>query len=94
MHRTPKRPLNPEAPKFASEACRAARVTRGCTNWRVARSDYDQRLKVLKAVQNRLTNDHSVGIRAFSGDELIGHDLTHGGSEAFRNLGVAANVSI
>jgi hypothetical protein len=28
------------------------------------------------------------------GDELIGKDLTHGGSEAFRNLGVAANVSL
>jgi len=34
------------------------------------------------------------GIRALMGDELTGKDLTRGGSEAFRNLGIAANVSI
>jgi len=28
------------------------------------------------------------------GDELVGKDLTKGGSEAFRNLAIAANVSI
>jgi hypothetical protein len=45
-------------------------VTPGaCTNRKMARSDYDQRLKVLKAVQNRLTNDHSV---ASSGLVLAG----------------------
>ncbi len=34
------------------------------------------------------------GIRALSGDELMGKDLTRGGSEAFRALGIAANVSL
>jgi len=34
------------------------------------------------------------GIRALSGNDLIGKDLTRGGSEAFRNLAIAANVSL
>ena len=34
------------------------------------------------------------GISALSGNDLIGKDLTRGGSEAFRNLAIAANVSV
>ena len=34
------------------------------------------------------------GIRALIGDELTGNDLTQGGSEAFRNLAIAVNVSV
>ena len=34
------------------------------------------------------------GIRALLGEELSSRDLTRGGSEAFRNLGIAANVAI
>ena len=43
---------------------------------------------------NMIIGARSGGIRALDGEELIGKDLTHGGSEAFRNLGVAANVSL
>jgi Pectate lyase superfamily protein len=34
------------------------------------------------------------GIRAVSGEKLTGSDLTRGGSEAFRSLAIAANVSV
>jgi hypothetical protein len=34
------------------------------------------------------------GIRALNGDEIVGKDLTRGGSESFRNLAIAANVSV
>jgi polygalacturonase len=43
---------------------------------------------------NMIAGAKKGGIRALNGDELIGHDLTHGGSEAFRNLSIAANVPI
>jgi hypothetical protein len=45
-------------PFFETDALRLPEDA--CTNWKVARSDYNQRPKVLKAMQNRLTNDHSV----------------------------------
>ncbi len=34
------------------------------------------------------------GIRALDGDKLAGKDLTRGGSEAFPNIAIAANVSL
>ncbi|MGO9486429.1 MAG: glycosyl hydrolase family 28-related protein [Rhodomicrobium sp.] len=43
---------------------------------------------------NMIIGAKNGGIRAFMGEELIGKDLTHGGSEAFRNLAVLANVSL
>ncbi len=43
---------------------------------------------------NMITGAKNGGIRALSGDELIGKDLTRGGSEAFRNFAIAANVSL
>lgn len=43
---------------------------------------------------NMIIGARNGGIRAFMGEELVGKDLTHGGSEAFRNLGVAANVTL
>jgi hypothetical protein len=43
---------------------------------------------------NMITGAKKGGIRALNGDVLTGKDLTQGGSEAFRNLGIAANVSI
>ncbi len=43
---------------------------------------------------NMIVGAKKGGIRALMGDELTGHDLTQGGSEAFRNIGVAANVSL
>ena len=43
---------------------------------------------------NMITGAKNGGIRALSGDELIGKDLTRGGSEAFRAMGIAANVSL
>jgi hypothetical protein len=43
---------------------------------------------------NMISGVKSGGIRALSGNELIGKDLTRGGSEAFRNLAIAANVSV
>jgi hypothetical protein len=45
-------------------------------------------------MMNMIAGTKSGGIRAVSGEELIGRDLTKGGSEAFRNIGIAANVSI
>jgi hypothetical protein len=43
---------------------------------------------------NMISGAKKGGIRALMGDEFTGHDLTQGGSEAFRNIGVAANVSL
>ena len=43
---------------------------------------------------NMITGAKNGGIRALSGNDLIGKDLTRGGSEAFRALGIAANVSL
>ncbi len=43
---------------------------------------------------NMISGAKNGGIRGMNGDELIGKDLTKGGSEAFRNLGIAANVSV
>ncbi len=43
---------------------------------------------------NMISGAAKGGIRALMGDELIGKDLTRGGSEAFRNLAIAANVSV
>ncbi len=43
---------------------------------------------------NMIVGAKSGGIRALNGEELTGKDLTHGGSEAFRNLAIAANVSL
>jgi Pectate lyase superfamily protein len=43
---------------------------------------------------NMIAGAKEGGIRALSGEKLIGRDLTQGGSEAFRNLAIAANVSI
>jgi len=43
---------------------------------------------------NMISGAKEGGIRALSGDTLIGKDLTRGGSEAFRNLAIAANVSM
>ncbi len=43
---------------------------------------------------NMISGAGKGGIRALMGDELIGKDLTRAGSEAFRNLAIAANVSV
>jgi hypothetical protein len=43
---------------------------------------------------NMIAGAKNGGIRALNGDELTGKDLTRGGSEAFRNLVIAANVSV
>lgn len=43
---------------------------------------------------NMIAGAKNGGIRAMNGNELIGKDLTRGGSEAFRNLAIAANVSL
>jgi len=43
---------------------------------------------------NMITGAKNGGIRALSGNDLIGKDLTRGGSEAFRNLAIAANVAL
>ncbi len=43
---------------------------------------------------NMITGAKNGGIRALNGNELIGKDLTRGGSEAFRNFAIAANVSL
>jgi hypothetical protein len=43
---------------------------------------------------NMITGAKDGGIRALNGEKLTGNDLTRGGSEAFRNLAIAANVSI
>lgn len=43
---------------------------------------------------NMIASTKNGGIRALNGEELTGKDLTHGGSEAFRNLAIAANVSL
>jgi hypothetical protein len=43
---------------------------------------------------NMIAGTRNGGIRALNGEELTGKDLTHGGSEAFRNLAIAANVSL
>jgi polygalacturonase len=43
---------------------------------------------------NMITGAKEGGIRALIGEKLTGRDLTQGGSEAFRNLAIAANVSI
>jgi hypothetical protein len=43
---------------------------------------------------NMITGAKEGGIRALNGEKLTGSDLTRGGSEAFRNLAIAANVSI
>ncbi|MGB8867878.1 MAG: glycosyl hydrolase family 28-related protein [Rhodomicrobium sp.] len=43
---------------------------------------------------NMISGAAKGGIRALMGDELIGKDLSHAGSEAFRNLEIAANVSV
>jgi polygalacturonase len=43
---------------------------------------------------NMIAGAKEGGIRALNGEKLTGNDLTRGGSEAFRNLVIAANVSI
>jgi polygalacturonase len=43
---------------------------------------------------NMIVGAKNGGIRALDGDQIIGKDLTKGGSEAFRNFAIAANVSI
>ncbi len=43
---------------------------------------------------NMIAGAKNGGIRALNGNELIGKDLTRGGSEAFRALGIAANVAL
>lgn len=43
---------------------------------------------------NMIVGTKEGGIRALNGEKLTGSDLTRGGSEAFRNLAIAANVSI
>jgi hypothetical protein len=43
---------------------------------------------------NMIAGAKAGGIRALNGDELVGKDLTRGGSEAFRALAIAANVAI
>jgi hypothetical protein len=43
---------------------------------------------------NMIAGAKEGGIRALDGDTVIGKDLTRGGSEAFRNLAIAANVSM
>ncbi len=43
---------------------------------------------------NMIAGAKNGGIRALNGNELIGKDLTRGGSEAFRNFAIAANVSL
>lgn len=43
---------------------------------------------------NMIAGATNGGIRALIGDRLTGNDLTHGGSEAFRNLAVLVNVSL
>jgi hypothetical protein len=43
---------------------------------------------------NMILGAKNGGIRALNGEELIGKDLVHGGSEAFRNLAIVVNVSL
>jgi hypothetical protein len=43
---------------------------------------------------NMISGAKAGGIRALNGDAPMGKDLTRGGSEAFRALAIAANVSI
>ncbi len=43
---------------------------------------------------NMIVGAKNGGVRALDGDAIIGKDLTKGGSEAFRNLAIVANVSI
>jgi hypothetical protein len=43
---------------------------------------------------NMILGAKNGGIRALNGEELIGKDLSHGGSEAFRNLAIVVNVSL
>ncbi|MFT4078119.1 glycosyl hydrolase family 28-related protein [Rhodomicrobium sp.] len=43
---------------------------------------------------NLIAGAREGGIRALDGETMIGKDLTRGGSEAFRNLAIAANVSM
>ncbi len=43
---------------------------------------------------NMIVGAKNGGIRAMNGNDIIGKDLTRGGSEAFRNLAIAANVSV
>jgi hypothetical protein len=43
---------------------------------------------------NMIAGARHGGIRALDGDTLIGKDLTKGGTEAFRDLAIAANVSV
>ncbi len=43
---------------------------------------------------NMIVGAKNGGVRALDGDEIIGKELAKGGSEAFRNLAIVANVSI
>ena len=58
----------------------------------IAASDSDHGYAVI--AMNMIVGAKNGGIRALNGEALAGKDLTHGGSEAFRNLAIAANISL
>ncbi len=58
----------------------------------IAASDSDKGYAVI--AMNMIVRTKNGGIRALNGEELTGRDLTHNGSEAFRNLAIAANISL
>jgi hypothetical protein len=58
----------------------------------IAASDSDKGHAVI--AMNMILRTKNGGIRALNGEELTGRDLTHNGSEAFRNLAIAANISL
>jgi hypothetical protein len=58
----------------------------------IAASDSDKGYAVI--AMNMILRTKNGGIRALNGEELTGRDLTHNGSEAFRNLAIAANISL
>lgn len=58
----------------------------------IAASDQDFTYALI--AMNMILGAKNGGIRALNGEELIGKDLVHGGSEAFRNLAIVVNVSL
>ena len=58
----------------------------------IAASDSDKGYAVI--AMNMIVRTKNGGIRALNGEEATGWDLTHNGSEAFRNLAIAANISL
>jgi Pectate lyase superfamily protein len=58
----------------------------------IAASDTDFAYALI--AMNMILGAKNGGIRALNSEELIGKDLSHGGSEAFRNLAIVVNVSL